>query len=948
MPTIDKIEFIEVPKPHGFLIWRGKQTSILSDSSDVSLQPSLLTSDGEAYGVISLEFPVKLLNDKEVVLAKQWSDGHLITEQEYLMQFKESGKTLYCYRVKKFEKFENVKQFRNGEILTSKVSSDKVKELRGELTTLPKQIDLIEEAVLVEGKSPKAIYPSFESLLEPYLKTLELEEGIETATYSLSLVRHPNFYPQKKEYENSIAAMLILPFPIDFGFRIPFVKMSVPQHITLFYFGEVTEELEERKEAILEIFRSLTKKFAPIEGFVNGYGIFESDFERPLYANFDSKILGQIRAKLVDWLRHIGIETTSEHGYTPHITIGYVPEFYEGDIPNVKIPNYNIQFPELVLSWGLETYKFPFSGEIGLKEMEEKAVWSTAYINDLPDSAFLWVESGGEKDEDGKTTPRSLRHLPYKDSSGNVDMPHLENAIARAPQIKDKNGNSISESKASQLQNKARNIMSRMGKEASLESKLESIRGSFYEQFDVDDWGPDSYYVSDVLESAIIVSDSGRLYRVPFMLSDNENGPAYKFPSRNEWVEVEVSYNQNEKKGYKEVGKQSKLSKMFLTLKTLGSTIEEVLGWAEEQRKTDPTFDFLLSKDAKPVIMVKEVNGEPWHTTYSSCSFIDREGEIISQKALEDFLERVEDSEDKGYFNFWHINEDTDGINSDFAVKKFQALTGRFLIEAGPYLDNEKGKAAKEFFLEYTDGHPILAPEGWGASVEFQYLPLDRLDGIYDFVHIGRTSTLPRGKAANIWTSANQQELEMPYLKDEEKRRAAEALFGAEWVASQIKAGEEASALLEERTQFKEKVSGEEKEADPEEENKEETSVEEETPGEEGKESTPESDEDPLEGFKKEILEAVALQIKEGVGSSLIQLSERLDTVQKLIETESELKSLLVNPRGNKSSLLEMLSASKAKETEVSEEEAKNLGAGAPEESSKDMPKDIAGAFFTN
>lgn len=64
----------------------------------------------------------------------------------------------------------------------------------------------------------------------------------------------------------------------------------------------------------------------------------------------------------------------------------------------------------------------------------EKAVWSTAYQNDLPDSAFLYVESGGSKDAAGKTTPRSLRHFPYKDQDGKIDLPHLRNALARIPQ----------------------------------------------------------------------------------------------------------------------------------------------------------------------------------------------------------------------------------------------------------------------------------------------------------------------------------------------------------------------------------------------------------------------------------------------------------------------------------------------------------------------------------
>jgi hypothetical protein len=63
-----------------------------------------------------------------------------------------------------------------------------------------------------------------------------------------------------------------------------------------------------------------------------------------------------------------------------------------------------------------------------------EAEWDTQYINDLPDSAFAYIESGGEKDEQGKTKPRSLRHLPFKNAQGNIDHDHLVNALARLPQ----------------------------------------------------------------------------------------------------------------------------------------------------------------------------------------------------------------------------------------------------------------------------------------------------------------------------------------------------------------------------------------------------------------------------------------------------------------------------------------------------------------------------------
>lgn len=62
-----------------------------------------------------------------------------------------------------------------------------------------------------------------------------------------------------------------------------------------------------------------------------------------------------------------------------------------------------------------------------------EAKWTRKFINDLPDSCFAYIEDGGTK-EDGKTKPRSLRHFPYKGADGTIDLPHLRNALARAPQ----------------------------------------------------------------------------------------------------------------------------------------------------------------------------------------------------------------------------------------------------------------------------------------------------------------------------------------------------------------------------------------------------------------------------------------------------------------------------------------------------------------------------------
>ena len=56
------------------------------------------------------------------------------------------------------------------------------------------------------------------------------------------------------------------------------------------------------------------------------------------------------------------------------------------------------------------------------------AEMSTQALNDLPDSAFAFIEPGGTKDAGGKTVPRSLRHFAIHDKA------HADDAAARIAQ----------------------------------------------------------------------------------------------------------------------------------------------------------------------------------------------------------------------------------------------------------------------------------------------------------------------------------------------------------------------------------------------------------------------------------------------------------------------------------------------------------------------------------
>lgn len=103
-------------------------------------------------------------------------------------------------------------------------------------------------------------------------------------------------------------------------------------------------------------------------------------------------------------------------------------------VPPVQVPGVTVPGTPVVADKDAAPPADEAADQVGGDAEVDMAAWDTAYVNDLPDSAFLYVEGGGSKDAGGKTEPRSLRHFPVRDSGGAVDLPHLRNALSRIPQ----------------------------------------------------------------------------------------------------------------------------------------------------------------------------------------------------------------------------------------------------------------------------------------------------------------------------------------------------------------------------------------------------------------------------------------------------------------------------------------------------------------------------------
>ena len=144
------------------------------------------------------------------------------------------------------------------------------------------------------------------------------------------------------------------------------------------------------------------------------------------------------------------------------------------------------------------------------EEEAEKAQWTTAYKNSLPDSAFLFVQSGGEKDGEGKTEPRTYRHLPYRDKSGEIDAPHLRNAVSRLGQSStgetETAGDWLTEDVRQRLLSKARALLEKGGKGLSNLGILAERLGGIADQVG----GQKGTYLGAIATAMEQVSEAGK------------------------------------------------------------------------------------------------------------------------------------------------------------------------------------------------------------------------------------------------------------------------------------------------------------------------------------------------------------------------------------------------------------------------------------------------------
>ena len=442
--------------------------------------------------------------------------------------------------------------------------------------------------------------------------------------------------------------------------------------------------------------------------------------------------------------------------------------------------NINLKAPVLIESDSV--------ADNSIADADDKAKWTRAYINNLPNGAFLHIESGGKKDDDGKTVPRSLRHLPYKGSTGSVDLPHLRNALSRLGQPVTGTGKNgwLTETLRKRLQSKAKRILKASQKEVideddSLEGEMDEVRrafnqtfpGSPHEAMAVPSYRP---WIMRTFEDFLIVEVRDEHFKVSF----SRDGDEFEFTPFSEWEPVERKEEWVTKEKEEPTPIDVKPGKLQDLKEKFASILEDIVSMVglsdkAEGEKPESGFKTFTAKD-----------GKTWLLIWTTNAFKDRDGEIFTTKSIEEYVERHADEENKGEMRFWHIP------GSKFADILWQGMSGRFLVEAGPFDDTYIGNAFKDFFLEHGEKHLAIAPLGWGTSHGFEYIPEDREDKVYDWFEKKESSVLPRSAASNLYNP------KMEVIRvDETQLNALKAIGGDELAQAVIETGESTTKVLE-------------------------------------------------------------------------------------------------------------------------------------------------------
>lgn len=209
------------------------------------------------------------------------------------------------------------------------------------------------------------------------------------------------------------AYVLLLPTEVD---QAKIGKMAAEEdytlHCTSVYLGD-SDDLKVTGKELTETLRTLAADIEPFKARLGGILRFTVDNDYhldPIVLNVDAPRVNEVRDIIVRRMKHEhDIEPDDEHGYTPHLTLGYLP--HEEPLIVSRLEDTDVTFDRIRLGFAGEEFDIG----LGRRAARDHDLRSEAQIPDV--KAMGWDEADHPRGADGKFIELGMGGVPVPKGS---------------------------------------------------------------------------------------------------------------------------------------------------------------------------------------------------------------------------------------------------------------------------------------------------------------------------------------------------------------------------------------------------------------------------------------------------------------------------------------------------------------------------------------------------
>lgn len=234
-------------------------------------------------------------------------------------------------------------------------------------TTPPEDLTKLAGTLNTAGDALKkldSLNVDIEPLLERFGLTLRPEEErpAPAPAPAPEVKAHVRLAARPSKVPSGVIACLVPSPEVTAALALEGGEAQAELHLTLAFFGKVEDLDPDALQALLDEASTVAANWDdPLVASINGLGRFSLPERDAFYAAVDAPALLALREDLLERAGQHGLEASSLHGFTPHITLAYLTEDQANPIN--RLTPVDTVFTELQIWAGPDRYAFSFGSD---------------------------------------------------------------------------------------------------------------------------------------------------------------------------------------------------------------------------------------------------------------------------------------------------------------------------------------------------------------------------------------------------------------------------------------------------------------------------------------------------------------------------------------------------------------------------------------------------------